>query len=124
VISLGEAREIALALPEATEADHWGNPSYRIYGRIFATVPDPQHLNVMIQPLGVDAAVNEDPAACSELLWGKEVRGVRVDLQRASKELVGDLLEAAWRWKAPRRLAAGQRQRGGRDGDHEVTPGR
>ncbi len=76
----------------------------------------------MIDPFEVDAAVREDPAASSELWWGKEVRGVRVDLKRASPRLVGDLLEAAWRRRAPRRLlAAGQRQgrRGNRD--HEVT---
>ncbi len=120
--SLGKAHAIALALPDATESAHWGNPSFRIYGRIFATVPDPGHLNVMIDPFEVDAAVREDPAACSGLWWGKEVRGVRVDLKRASPRLVGDLLEAAWRRRAPRRLlAAGQRQgrRGNRD--HEVT---
>lgn len=46
VTELGEARAFALALPGAEEADHWGNPSFRVGGRIFATVPDPGHLNV------------------------------------------------------------------------------
>ena len=122
MIPLGKARAIALALPDATESDHWGNPSFRIYGRIFATVPDPAHLNVMIDPFDVDAAVREDPAACSELLWGKEVRGVRVDLIHASPKLVGDLLEAACRRRAPRRFLAAGRGQGRRgNGDHEIT---
>ncbi|TMC52501.1 MAG: MmcQ/YjbR family DNA-binding protein [Chloroflexi bacterium] len=95
VITLGEARDIALALPAAQEAGHWGNPSFRVGGRIFATMPDSEHMNVMIDPFDVESAVLEEPDACSELRWGKKVSGVRVDLKRASPELLGDLLEAA-----------------------------
>ena len=124
-MKLGDVRAIALAHPGAVEADHWGNASFRICGRIFATVPDPGHLNVMIDPFDVEAVVKADPAACSELWWGKEVRGARVDLQKASRKLVGDLLEAAWRRRAPKRLsAAGEMQRRGGDGDEKVTPRR
>jgi hypothetical protein len=104
VVTFKAVRAMALALPEATESDHWGHPSFRIYGRIFVTVPDSAHLNVMIDPFDVEAAVREEPEACSELWWGKEVRGVRVDLQKASREVVANLLEVAWRCKAPRRL--------------------
>jgi hypothetical protein len=125
VIKLGEARALALALPGAEEADHWGNPSFRVAGRIFATLPDSGHLNVMIDPLDVEAAAREEPEACAELRWGKNVSGVRVDLGRASPELVGDLLEAAWRRKAPRRLSAARERQGRRgDGDHKVATGR
>ena len=108
--TLGEARKIALALPEAMEADHFGNPSFRVGGRTFATAPDATHLNVMIDPFEVEAAIREDPEACSELWWGKELRGVRVDLAHASAHVLGDLLRGAWRRKAPRRLltAAGK----------------
>ena len=104
VITLAEARAFALALPAVVEEDHWGNPSFRVGGRIFATVPDSDHLNVMIDPLDVNPVVRDEPEACSELRWGKKVSGVRVDLGRAAPKLVGDLLEAAWRRKAPRRL--------------------
>jgi hypothetical protein len=119
VTSLRDAREIALSLPDAVEADHFGNPSFRIYGRIFATLPDAGYLNVMIDPFDVDAAVRLDPAACAPLWWGKEVRGVRVELRHASRRLLGDLLEAAWRRRAPKRLLAAsqlQRSRGDADG--------
>jgi hypothetical protein len=126
VISLRDVREMALALPHAGEEEHWGNPSFRVRGRIFATVPDARHLNAMIDPFEVDAAVREDPDACSQLWWGKEVRGVRVDLDRASRALVGDLLEAAWRRKAPRRVlaAAPERQGRRRHGDRKGTTAR
>jgi hypothetical protein len=97
-------RQIALALPEAAELDHWGNPSFRVRGKIFATVPDKTRLNVMIDPFDVDAAVREAPDACQELLWGKEVKGVTVLLPQADPRLVETLLESAWRRKAPKRL--------------------
>lgn len=114
VITLGEARAIALSFPGVVEADHHGNPSFRVYGRIFATVPDSSHLNVMIDALDVDGATRAHPAACSELLWGKEVRGVRVDLGQASRELVGELLEAAWRRRAPKRAVSNPSDGGAR----------
>ena len=121
VITLGEARAIALGMPEAVEVDHWGKPSFRIYGRIFATVPDPHHLNVMIDPLDVESVVKVARSACSELHWGNEVRGVRVDLRHASRRLVGDLLEAAWRRRAPKRLVAACQAKGRRgDGDRKA----
>lgn len=67
MVTLRDARAIALTLPEAEEAEHWGNPSFRIYGRIFATLPDRQHLNVMTDPFDAEAAVRAYPAACAEL---------------------------------------------------------
>lgn len=99
-----EIRALALARPETTEEDHFGRPSFRVRGRIFATVPDPEHLNVMIDPIDVDGVVNEDPAACEPVTWGKQLRGVRVRLRVADPDLVRDLLAAAWRRKAPRAL--------------------
>jgi hypothetical protein len=98
-------RKIALRLPDAAEQDHFGNPSFRVRGRIFATVPDGTHLNVMIDPFDVDAAVRAEPESCAELLWGKELRGVRVSLPNAAPAMVEELLRVAWRRKAPKRLS-------------------
>jgi hypothetical protein len=99
-------RKIALGFPEAVEQDHFGNPSFRVRGRIFATVPDGTHLNVMIDPFDVDAVVHAEPESCAELLWGKEVRGVRVSLPEASPAIVEELLRVAWKRKAPKRLSS------------------
>jgi hypothetical protein len=60
---------------------------------------------MMINPFDADAVVKEDPAACEPLLWGKEVRGVRVKLRVVEPAMVRDLLAAAWRRKAPKGLA-------------------
>jgi hypothetical protein len=101
-VTVGQIRQLALAFPGTVEQEHWGNPSFRVRGRIFATVPDRGHVNVMIEPFDVDAAVRENPDSCEELLWGKEVRGVRVSLRDAAPEMVETLLRSAWRRKAPK----------------------
>ena len=103
-VTVAQARKLALSFPETIEQPHWGNPSFRVRGRIFATVPDTNHLNVMIDPFDVDAVVRAEPESCAEILWGKEVRGVRVSLPNASPAMVEDLLRAAWQRKAPKRL--------------------
>jgi hypothetical protein len=91
-------------LPEAVEQPHWGNPSFRIRGRIFATVPDEAHVNVMLDAFDVEPAVREDAATCEELWWGKQLVGVKVSLNHAAPIMVESLLRAAWRRKAPKRL--------------------
>jgi hypothetical protein len=103
-VTVDQIRSLALAFPETIEQEHFGNPSFRIRGRIFATVPDNDHVNVMIDPFDVDGVVREHPESCGELLWGKEVKGVRVALRNVAPETVQKLLEMAWRRKAPKRL--------------------
>lgn len=104
-MDLPSVRKLALALPETVEQDHFGNPSFRVRGKIFATVPDAGHINVMIDPFDVDAAIRTAPESCEELWWGKELRGVRVSLRQADPRMVDELLREAWRRKAPKRLS-------------------
>lgn len=102
-ISHGGDRRIALVLPEVTESDHHGRNSFRLGTAVLATVPDGSGLNVMVGESEARAAVAESPA-CSLLWWGKKLSGVRVELIAADDDLVGDLLEEAWRRRAPARL--------------------
>ena len=102
-MNLSTARRLALSLPDASEEDHHGRPSFRVRGRIFATVPDQEHLNIFIEPMDVEGVVRLGPDVFAPVMWGKEVKGVRVHLPRASSGMVRDLLTAAWRTKAPKR---------------------
>ena len=103
-VSGEQARQLALALPDAVEQDHHGRPSYRVAGKIFATRWDEHHLNVMLGEGGILTAVQAAPETCSEVWWGGRLAAVRVDLRRANKQLVADLLADAWEGKAPKRL--------------------
>jgi hypothetical protein len=105
VISPADARALALSLPDATEQDHHGRPSFRVDGRIFATLWDERHVNVMLDEPGILTAVEAEPEACSEVWWGRRRAAARVDLQRAEPELLRELLTDAWegKRKTPRR---------------------
>jgi hypothetical protein len=97
---------LALSLPEAVEQDHHGRPSFRVGGRIFATLWSEERLNVMVDEGGIRTAVHEAPEACAEVWWGKRLAAVGVTLVAADRELVRELLTDAWERKAPRRLTA------------------
>jgi hypothetical protein len=100
-----QARKLALSLPEATEQPHFELWSFRVRGKIFATVPpEGDHLHVFVDDDAVRAAVQSDPAAFEELWWGKKLAGLRVNLAKAKTTAVRDLLEASWRRRAPKRL--------------------
>ena len=102
---LAEARKFALSLPEATEEPHFEKSSFRVRGKIFATVPEDQkHLNVFVDEHESRASVADDPSAFEELHWGVKLAGVRVTLANADSARVRELLEEAWRRKAPKRL--------------------
>jgi len=106
VASLAQTRKLALALPEATEQDHHGMASFRVRGKIFATVPDDSHLRVMVDEIEIRAAVAQNPGICQEFYWGKRLACVVVDLRPATPALLKELLTEAWLRKAPKALAA------------------
>jgi hypothetical protein len=104
---LAQARRFALSLPEVTEEPHFDMASFRVRGKIFVTVPPGGAcLNVFVDPLEADSWVAEDPAAFEPLLWGKRVRGLRVNLAAAPTARLRELIADAWRRKAPRGVAA------------------
>jgi hypothetical protein len=94
-------------LPEAAETPHFEKASFRVRGNIFATLTeDGRHLQVFVDEDDTRAAVADDPSCYEELWWGKRLSGVRVELARADPERVAELLEEAWRRKAPKGLVA------------------
>ena len=104
MVSPEQARQLALALPEAVEQDHHGRPSFRVGGKIFATLWDESHMNVMLDEGGILTAVQAEPGTCAEVWWGKRLAAVRVDLRSADEELLAGLLEDAWEGKAGARV--------------------
>jgi hypothetical protein len=112
LVTVEQARSLALALPEATEQDHHGRPSFRIAGKIFATLWDDERMNLMLDEPGILTAVQREPQTCREVWWGKRLSAVGVDLRRADVALLSELLADAWEGKAPRRLMRARADRG------------
>lgn len=94
------ARQLALELPGATEQDHHGSPSFRVKGRIFATLPQPERLRAMLDEPGIRTAAAEHTETCTEFYWGKHLACVEIDLTHAEAELIQDLLTDAWEHQA------------------------
>jgi hypothetical protein len=104
-VRLAEVRRFALGLPGAAEEPHFDMISFRVRGKIFATVPaDETHLHIFVDETGVQASVSEHPAVFEPLIWGARVKGIRVSLGDAPADRVSELIEEAWRRKAPARL--------------------
>jgi hypothetical protein len=99
-LSIEQARQLALSLPEAVEQDHHGRPSFRIAGRIFATLWDEDHMNVMLDEPGILTAVQAHPDRCAEVWWGKRLSAVRVTLSATDPDLLADLLADAFEVKS------------------------
>jgi hypothetical protein len=95
---LDTARRFALALPETTEEPHVEKSSFRVKGKIFATVPlGNRHLHVFVDPAEGEALVAEYPKAFEFIIWGKNVKSdwLRVTLSAADRTQVCELLEDA-----------------------------
>lgn len=96
------ARQLARALPDAVEHDHHGFPSFRVAGRIFATLPSPDRMRAMLDEHGSRSAAANWPDSCREFYWGKRLACVEIDLDHADETLVRDLLTQAWEHRQAR----------------------
>jgi hypothetical protein len=106
-VSAAEARALALSLPEAVELDYHGRPSFRVGGKIFATLRAKDRMNVMLDEGGILTALESAPEACEKVWWGKRLAAVGVTLPRADQEFLRELLTDAWEQRAPKRLVRG-----------------
>ena len=102
-----EFRRLALSFPEASEKAHMGHPDFRVRGKIFATLgPDETWGMVKLTPEQQAVFVGTEPGVFQPVngAWGR--RGAtRVHLAAATEPAVRQVLVAAWRNTAPKRLA-------------------
>jgi hypothetical protein len=103
--SFAAVRALAMSLPEVTEQDHHGMNSFRVRNKIFATVPDPAHIRIMVDEPEILAAVAEDETSCAPYSWGKRLACVVVSIDTVGPDLLRELLTEAWVRKAPASLA-------------------
>src|SRR5262249_61584062 len=99
--------------------------SFRVRGKIFVTVPpEGTRLHVFVDPLEVGAYVAQNPAAFEPLRWGKQIRGLRVDLAATPLAILAEVIEESWRRKAPRSLVAALDRRLAAEGRLAAAGGR
>jgi len=101
-----QARTLALALPEATEQPHFDQPSFRVRGKIFATLSAAeQRLTVKLPVADQTALATMDAQACRPVAgyWGQQ-GWTEVYLRHTGTQLLRDLLLQSWKQVAPKRL--------------------
>lgn len=112
MITSPDIRRFATAFPEVEEFTHhlFQVPGYKVSGKAFAGMDKGEQTAVFsIRQEEAAAAVAAEPSMYEEVWRNAATRsfvGLRVDLAKVSKEHVRDLIERAWRNKAPRRVVA------------------
>ncbi|HZE34578.1 MAG TPA: MmcQ/YjbR family DNA-binding protein [Actinoallomurus sp.] len=110
MITLDDIRRFATAFPEVEESAHFRQPAFKVRGKAFAGGEKGEATAVFsISQEEAAAAVADDPAVYEEVWRNAATRsfvGLRVDLSKVSRERVEELVEHAWRNKAPKRVVA------------------
>lgn len=102
-MNVPDLRRFALSLPEVSEEPHFHLTSFRVKGKIFATMaPDGSFLNVFVDDVQREVMTAVDPQVYETLRWGKQIAGLRVQLPAAKRADVKALLRAAWEREAPK----------------------
>ena len=106
MITFDVMRGYAMALPEVEEKSHFRLPGFRVADKLLAHLEKGDtHAIVCVSQDEAKAASAEQPDVYQEV-WrdGRIFVGLRVDLTKATKKRMQELIEHAWRNRAPKRL--------------------
>ncbi len=102
-----EFRRAALAFPEAAEQETWGHPTFRVRGKMFATMSaDDDAATVKATKEAQAALVGSEPETFSVPAYVGQHGWIGIRLDRVDAEEASELLDEAWRATAPKRVVA------------------
>lgn len=106
MIDPAKFREIALAMPEATEGSHFEAMDFRVGGKIFATWrADRQRAVVKLTPDDQRMLAETMGGMVTAVDGGWGLKGwSRLDLDRVDEAEARHVIATAWRTVAPKRL--------------------
>jgi hypothetical protein len=111
-VKAADFRRIALSLPEAIEGSHFGNPDFRVGGKIFATLSlEKEGYGVLLLAPDEQAGMVADaPETFSPVPggWGRK-GSTRVHLAKVKPDILEAVLRSAWRRRAPKKLLQAQK---------------
>jgi hypothetical protein len=106
MVTLAQARKVALSMPHAEEREHQDHPDFRVNGKIFATLWPDKSMAVAKLTLADQAAlIQMDPDAFSLNAWSHQ-GATTVHLKHITLKQFRKVIQAAWRNVAPKRLLA------------------
>lgn len=101
-----DIRQLALSLPEALEAPHFEKASFRVRGKIFATLSPDGDSVVLRLPVEIKESLLQSDAAAVVPLPGAWNRGgwTQIAIRRMETAKLADLIRLAWAQTAPKSL--------------------
>ena len=100
-------RKTALALPEAEEKETWGEATFRVKDKMFATLgADGTQAGVKASLENQARLVARDPETFSVSHYTGRFGWVTVQVARVERDEMRELLVDAWRRTAPMKLVA------------------
>ncbi|MCE3288871.1 MAG: hypothetical protein K0R83_883 [Caulobacter sp.] len=104
-----DIRALALSLPLAEEHPHFDRPSFRVQGKIFATLPPGgEEVVLKLLPEIKESLKQSDPAAIRALPGGWDRGGwTLIAIGSMDDEKLADLIRLAWRQVAPKKMLGG-----------------
>lgn len=108
MVTVEQVREVALSLPETTEKVAWGQPTFRVRGRIFASVGDDDAAIGIKVPREERAELiaHEPHKFFMKPGHDDNFHWMRVRLAAIDLDELRTILVDSWRQAAPKRLAA------------------
>lgn len=106
MISIITARQMALALPEATEEPHFHLASFRIKKKIFSTLWEAEKkmmVKLSLIDQSVYCSIDKNIIYPVPGGWGKQ-GATFIELAKVKKQILKEALEAAWKNTAPKTL--------------------
>jgi hypothetical protein len=108
MIRPADIRSYAMALPDVVEKPHFRLPGFRVADKLLAHLErGDAHAIVCVGQAEATSAAADQPDVHEEV-WrnGRIFVGLRVDLAKVTEERMQELIEHAWRNRAPKRLIA------------------
>jgi hypothetical protein len=100
-------RELAQKLPAAEESTSYGTPAFKVRGKLFVRLhQDGDSVVVAIDPAERAMRLEADPRAFHITDHYVAYPWLLVRLSAVRRDDLADLLEEAWRLRAPKRLLA------------------
>ena len=106
MVTIEQARKIALSLPETEEKPHFHLTSFRVKNKIFATIHADKNY-VMVKLSAIDQSVfcsyDKDVIFPVPGGWGRQ-GATFINLKKVKKTMFADALTTGWKTTAPAKL--------------------
>ena len=108
MITIAQARALALTLPEVEEKSHFNQPDFRVQGKIFAVLHaerDEMMVKLSIIDQSVFCSLDKNVIYPVPGGWGRK-GATLINLKKVTRSVFLDALTTAWKTTAPVKLVA------------------